>query len=98
MKQEDPPLTSQRRTQTDWAAVAAKAKQKKGKWFNVGVFSVGVPNHLRKGTYKQFIDKNDPMPAHRQMKQKWQITSRKAPDHYGQRRVNVFICYLGDDR
>jgi hypothetical protein len=90
----DPPATSQRRTQTDWAAVAKEAKRKKGKWFNVGVFSVGIPNHLRRGIYKQFLDPTDPTPPKRQMSQHWDITSRKA-DEDGKRRVEVFIRYVG---
>jgi hypothetical protein len=94
VKQADPPLTSQRRTQTDWAAVAREAKRKKGKWFSVGVFSVGIPNHLRKGVYRQFIDPADPTPPQRQMAQHWDITSRKVHDT-DKRRVEVFIRYVG---
>lgn len=93
MKQETPPPTHQTRTYTDWTAVAAEMTAHPGDWYRIGEFSTGIPNHLRKGAYKQFLDPDDPTPADVQMRQKWEVTARKV-DGFERSKVTVFMRRL----
>jgi hypothetical protein len=96
MKMQEPPPTHQKRTYTDWDKVVRTMKRKPGKWHLIGTFSVGIPNHLRKGIYKQFLDPDSKAPPERQMAQSWEVTARRTEDSVkNRRRVEVFMRYLG---
>lgn len=93
MKKTEPPGVQPGRTFTDWDAVVATAKANPGEWFMIGPFSHGMPYHIRKGTFRQFIDDDDPTPPEVQMRQRWQITSRRVES--GHTNVNVYVKWNG---
>ena len=90
---EDPPATHQRREFVDWTAVIAEIKSHPGQWHNVGEFSPGIANHIRKGAYKQFLVADDPTPPENQMARDWDITSRTVSTN--PQRVDIYIRWIG---
>jgi hypothetical protein len=94
VKQESPPPTHLGTKYTDWTKIVRTLKSKPHSWHLVGEFSVGIPNHLRKGVYRQFLDPADPAPPEVQMKRDWEITSRRIPES-DPLRTSVYIRYVG---
>jgi hypothetical protein len=90
---EAPPPTHTGREFTDWLEVVRIAKDQPHEWVKVGPYSPGIPNHLRKGVYRQFYDPESKVPAEVQIRQAWEITSRTVNREPHQ--VMVYIKYLG---
>jgi hypothetical protein len=93
MEAQEPTGYRKGRQFTDWQAVAQTAREHPGEWFKIGPFSHGMPYHIRKGTFKQFLDPEDSAPPQVQMRQRWQVTSRKVGDE--KHLIDVFVKYVG---
>jgi len=93
MEAQEPTGYRKNRQFTDWHAVVKTARDSPGEWFKIGPFSHGMPYHIRKGTFKQFLDPEDAAPPAVQMGQRWQVTSRK--NDAGDGTVDVYVKWVG---
>ena len=90
----DTPPASHKWGWTDWSEVARQAQEQPRTWIHIPrEFSQGIPNHIRRGIYRQFINPDDPTPPKAQMKQRWEVTARTVSKE--PHRVEIWLRYIG---
>jgi hypothetical protein len=87
------PPTPKRSKRVDWPAAVREMKASPGDWFNIGEFSPGIANHIRKGQYRAFLSEGSPEPPEVQVRQRWEVTARVVDSQT--QRVALYIRYLG---
>ena len=93
VKREDPRPSRLHVRGINWKPIVAQIKELDGDFGNVGTFSPGTAQYLRKGGYKEFLPDGYTGDPHEYMKEHYQVTARsvsRAPD-----RVDIFVRWRG---
>lgn len=88
----NPPKSGRQRRSEKWETIVKELKENSHQWAFVGNYSPGVAAQMRKGDYRAFLTEGDARPPETQMRQDWEITTRKTDEG---RHADVYIRYIG---
>ena len=87
----EPPKNGLEKRLEKWETIVGELRSHRGEWAFVGNYSPGVPAQIRNGLYPAFVNEDDLRPLDLQMRQDWEVTTRKTSEG----RLDMYIRYIG---